>query len=141
MYHVCVYVYQYQFREGEIINSFSITHIEMWNVLVTLRMWGHMWANKSVVIKCDNQAVVSVVNTSVTKDHILATMCRNIWLETATKDINLKLIHIPGKDNVCADLLSRWHLVSNNMQKLYQHIKCPQWCIVKASHLCLNLEI
>ena len=79
------FVYQYQFRQGEITNSSSITHIEMWNVLVALRMWGHMWAKKSVVIRCDNQAVVSVVNTSVTKNHILATMCRNIWLETAMK--------------------------------------------------------
>ena len=96
------FVYQYQFKQGEIISSFSITHLEMWNVLVALRIWGHMWANKSVVIKCDNQAVVSVVNTSVTKDHILATMCRNIWLETAINDISLRLIHIPGKDNVCA---------------------------------------
>ena len=135
------FVYQYQFRQGEVTNSFSITHFEMWNVLVALRIWGHMWANKSVVIKCDNQAVVSVVNTSVTKDHILATMCRNIWLETAMKDINLKLIHIPGKDNGCADLLSRWHLVRNNWQKLMQYIKNPQWCNVSAKHLCLNLEI
>ena len=134
-------VYQYQFKEGEITNSFSITHIKMWNVLVAIRMWGHMWDNKSVVIKCENQAVVSVVNINVTKDHILATMCRNIWLETSMNDIILKVIHIPGKDNVCADLLSRWHFVYNNMQKLTQYIKCPQWCIVKAKYLCLNLEI
>ena len=82
-----------------------------------------------------------IVNISVTKDHILATMCRNIWLETAMKDINFKLIHIPGKDNGCADLLSRWHLVHNNWQKLAQYARSPQWCTVNAEHLCLNLEI
>ena len=91
------FVYQYQFKGGEASQMFSITHIEMWNVLVALRVWGHLWSKKSVTIKCDNQAVVSVINTDVTKDNVLATMARNIWLETAIGDIKLTLVHIPGK--------------------------------------------
>ena len=68
-------------------------------------------------------------------------MARNIWLETPSRDIKLQLTHIPGKDNQCADLLSRWHLVSNKYEKLEKLVKNPMWCNISAEHLCLNLEI
>ena len=42
--------------------------MEMWNVLLGLSLWGHMWKRKEIVVKCDNQAVVSVINTGVTRD-------------------------------------------------------------------------
>ena len=135
------FVYQYQFKSGEVSPMFSITHLEMWNVLVALRVWGHLWSKKSVTIKCDNQAVVSVVNTGVTKDNVLAIMARNIWLETAVGDIKFTLVHIPGKHNECADLLSRWHITSKNIEKLKKYVSTPMWCNVKAEHLFLNLEI
>ena len=118
-------VYHYQFKVGEVSRMFNIVHLEMWNVLVALRIWGHQWSSQSVNIKCDNEAVVSVINTGATRDFILATMARNIWLETASKDIKLKLTHIAGKHNGCADLLSRWHLVNNRDSKLAQFIKQP----------------
>ena len=54
-----------------------------------------------MVIKFDNEVLVSVVNSGVT------TMARNIWLPTTTYNINVKLVHIPGLDNACADLLCR----------------------------------
>ena len=113
----------------------------MWNVLVAVRMWGHQWSSGSFNIKCDNEAVVSVVNTDATRDYVLGTMARNIWLETASRDIKLKLNHIAGKDNGCADLLSRWHLINNRDRILANFINTPIWCKVSADHLCLNLEI
>ena len=111
-------VYHYQFKTGEVSKMFNIAQIEMWNVFVALRIWGHQWSSKSVNIKCDNEVAVSVINTGATRDVMLGTMARNIWLETASKDIKLKLTHIAGKDNCCADLLSRWHLVNNRDKKL-----------------------
>ena len=33
-------VYHYQFKPGEVSKLFSITHIEMWNVLVAITVWG-----------------------------------------------------------------------------------------------------
>ena len=34
-------VYHYQFKTGEVSKLFNIAYIEMWNVLVALRIWGH----------------------------------------------------------------------------------------------------
>ena len=134
-------VYTYQFRHNEIPSMFTIVHLEMWNVLVALRLWGHMWAKKQIIIECDNEAVVSVVNSGVTKDTGLGALVRNIWLETALKDIQLKLIHVKGKNNQCADLLSRWHLVNNNWHKLMAMVHRPVWFNITSDMLCIQLDI
>ena len=78
-------------------NCFNMIHLEMLNVLVAIIVWSSQWKNKSTLIACDNQAVVSVINTGKTKDMILAAFGRNIAMEAALHDINLKMIHILGK--------------------------------------------
>ena len=49
---------------------------------------------KTVIIKCDNQAVVSVLNSGKTQDVTLAAIARNIMMEAAKYDIDLQVIHI-----------------------------------------------
>ena len=49
-----------------------INHLEMFNIVLALRLWGKFWAIASVCIRCDNLAVVQVVQNSKTKDSILA---------------------------------------------------------------------
>ena len=65
-----------------------------------------------MVLYIDNEAVVSIYNQGYTRDKVLATIARIIWLHTAEKDIHLQVIYLPGKDNVTADLLSRWEGVA-----------------------------
>ena len=77
-------------------------------MLIALRVWANEWNNCFLVIKCDNEVVVSVVNSGVTRHSALAAMARNIWLTTASHNIKARLVHIPGVNNECADLLSRW---------------------------------
>ena len=55
-----------------------------------------------------------------TRDTVLATIVRNIWLHDAEKDIQLQVINLPGKDNVTADLLSRWEGVAGQVKKFYR---------------------
>ena len=98
----------------EILAIANITHLEMLNVLVALRVWGQHWSGSRVVIQCDNQAVVSVLNSGRTSDPLLAAYARSIWLICACLDIDLILIHIMGKNNIWADALSRWFVSSNN---------------------------
>ena len=47
-------------------DSFSIVHLEMLNILVAIRVWGNVWKYHRILIKCDNQAVVSVLNSGKT---------------------------------------------------------------------------
>ena len=85
----------------------KIVHLAMLNILVALRKWKHFWLHSTLKIFCGNKAVVKVVESGKTKDSYLAACIRNIWLLTATYDINLSVQHIQGAHNVIADCLSR----------------------------------
>ena len=52
-------VYAIQFPLG--FNGYNITHLEMLNILVALRLWGYRWQGQRIVIKCVNQAVVTIL--------------------------------------------------------------------------------
>ena len=76
-----------------------ITQLEMLNVVVALKVWGSIWSDKVIDIKCDNLAVVEVLTSGKTKDTFLATCARNIWLICAIFNIQIRVWHIPGKAN------------------------------------------
>ena len=58
--------------------------------------------------KCDNDAVVKVMNSGRTQDQFLGACARNIWFHSALLDIDIKYVHVLGSQNQTADLLSRW---------------------------------
>ena len=49
---------------------------------------------KQILIKCDNQTVVSVLNSGKIQDFTLAAITRNIMMELVKYDIDLQVIHI-----------------------------------------------
>ena len=77
-------------------------------MLVALRAWGKFWTSTQVLVFCDNEAVVQVISSSKTKGPFLAACLRNIWLITASYDIDISIRHIAGDKNNLADALSRW---------------------------------
>ena len=121
--------------------NYSIVHLEMLNILVALRVWAKEWSNKKILLKCDNQAVVSVLNSGKTQDLTLAAMARNINMLLAVKDIELQIIHILGTDNKIADLLSRWNITNNPEAKLRQLVKNPLWLTLPDNILNLDWSI
>ena len=107
--------------------NYQIVHLEMLNILVALRLWAHKWHNKRIIIHCDNQAVVLVINSGKTRDLTLAAITRNIAMITASQDINLKLLHIPGKHNIIADALSRLSIHPQYQIQLHHLIPYHSW--------------
>ena len=71
-------------------------------------------------------AVVQICINGYTRDMILATYVRNLWLITAKYDIELVVIHIDSTNNVVADVLSRWKGSNNDYSVLEQHVKTPK---------------
>ena len=107
--------------------NYTIVHLEMLNIMVALKVWGQHWSNKCVEIKCDNLAIVSVLQEGKARDPLLAAFARNIWLLTSIFNIQLKVSHIFGTDNQIADLLSRWWETKNNEQKLNSLLPNYKW--------------
>ena len=90
------------------------------NVLVALRFWGRHLEGKVVQIHFENFAVVNVLTNGRGRDPYLLAVPHNICMPSAQRYIRLQVIHIPGKCNVIADLLSRWYTGINrdNLPKL-----------------------
>ena len=87
--------------------GFNITHLEMMNVMLSLRVFAHAWEGKKIRFHIDNQAVVYSLKFGKVKDNILQSIARTIWLLAASHDIQLQYSHIPGILNKEADALSR----------------------------------
>ena len=77
--------------------------MEMINVLVAIRVFGHIWHRQPILVKCDNNAVVQVLISGRTRGPFLASCATNIWQEAATNDTDLKHVHLMGKQNKAAD--------------------------------------
>ena len=85
----------------------SITLLEMYNILIALRVWGVDWKDKCTLIRCDNESAVVVCTSGRTRDPFLNFCLREIWFITAKFNIELRVTHIRGRDNGIADALSR----------------------------------
>ena len=121
--------------------NFQIVHLEMLNILVALRAWGSQWLHKRISIACDNEAVVCVLNSGKTKDFTLAAIARNIQLMLATYNTEIVVKDIPGKDNVVADLLSRWAATDQPMARLSRLISHHVWITLPSNVLEIDWAI
>ena len=121
--------------------GYSIVQLEILNILVACKVWAAHWSNKRIKIWCDNLAVVEVLNSGRSRDDTLATCARNIWLLSAMYNFDILLYHIPGRDNITADLLSRWTNSHEDYIKLYQLVPDAIWIQTNTELTFLNFII
>ena len=77
---------------------------------MAVRLWGSRWAGLRIQVFCDNESVVAVINSGITKDLKMGKILRNAWLAISTYEFELRAVHLSEASNRHADLLSRWHL-------------------------------
>ena len=121
--------------------NLGIAQLEMVNILVAICIFASLWHRKSILIKCDNAAAVSVLNTGKARDPFLAAVARNIWTKLAKEDIQVVYRHIPGRMNLVADLLSRWQGTPAQSVKLKHLVANPVWLPTHVQLLELNNDI
>ena len=90
--------------------SLHIAAKELLPVVVSAALWGRSWAGSTVLFRSDNQAVVSVLDSRSARDPHLAHLLRNLFFIEARHQFGVRARHIPGKDNVVVDALSRGNL-------------------------------
>ena len=69
--------------------------------------FGHLWSGRRVLLACDNQSAVSILNHGSSRNPALAAIGRRIALLAALFDFDFRAVHIPGASNKLADFLSR----------------------------------
>lgn len=92
--------------------------LELLAVTVAVKLWGSSYGGMKVQIYCDNSAVVSVLNSSKTKDQFLASCLRKLWFYVSFYEFEIRAVHLSGTDNRLPDLLSRWH-INNDFSNLF----------------------
>lgn len=87
--------------------AFQIAIKELFPIVLALEFWGPDLKNSKVLFMTDNEAVAAVINKQSSKDKILMKLIRRLVVSALTNNIYFRAKHIPGKQNVVADRLSR----------------------------------
>jgi hypothetical protein len=121
-------------------SSWHINIKELWSVYHGLLLTSWNWAGKSVNIACDNNAVVSWLNSGTARSPQAMALIRKIWWCLALNDIRLHLVWIPSGTNVAADAASRldgkrvfeatnqrlrWHQITGRVMEIISHATAP----------------
>ena len=85
----------------------SIEYLELFAVLATVLNWLERFRNQRIVLFCDNQAVVSVINNNTSSCPNCLTLIRLLVLHSMKMNTRVFATYITSKNNKNADLLSR----------------------------------
>ena len=80
-------------------------------------VWGRKSQGEVVLCRCDNAAVVAVINSGKSKDALDMHLMRCLFFFQAVFSLSLHAVHLPGKINVAADCLSR-----DNLPQFFQQV-------------------
>ena len=86
------------------IGNISIAHRELVPIVIACFLWGRLWSGKVVQFYCDNEA----------KEKGLIHLLRCVIFLAAKHGFWFIATHIPGKENILADAISR------NILKLFR---------------------
>ncbi len=102
----------FQLARDQQTQDWHITAKELIPIVIAAVIWGEQLKGKRVLARCDNTAVVAVLNTRYAKDVVLMRILRCLFVVEAHFQFSLTSTHIPGVHNVLADDLSRNRLPS-----------------------------
>ena len=111
--------YAEQFPSSVQREQHTIAHLELLNIVVALKVWGRVWRGHKVQVKCDNMNACLAVQTGRSRDSYIQHCVRELFVLQASHDVELKVVHCPGKKMVRADALSR----------MYCNDRCREWVI------------
>ena len=90
--------------------QFSIAFLELFPIVLALRLWGPVLSNKCVIFWSDNEAVVTIINRQTSRCCHIMQLVRTLVIRCLELNIHFKARHIPGIDNGIADALSRFQM-------------------------------
>ena len=99
-----------------------ISALEFMAIILAVKLWGSKWTGLNILVRCDNAACVSVINSGRSVDNLMQICTREVIFLVAQYDCTLHAIHQPGKLNTCSDSLSRMYLDKNHLQNATEMI-------------------
>ncbi len=104
-------VFQNEWLQGRFPDNWlakSIAIKEFVPIYLAFKIWGSVFANSYVVFHTDNESVMFCLQTHTSRDATIMRMLREMVLQAMHTNVVFTALHLPGKDNVMADALSRF---------------------------------
>ena len=97
----------FQLRWSGPTKEFNITVKELIPIVIAAALWGSQWAGSTVKARCDNAAVVAIINRGSSKDQEVMHLMRCLAFIAARYQFSIRASHLSGVCNTLADALSR----------------------------------
>ena len=115
----------------------SIEYLELFAVLVGVLNWIKLFENHRIILFCDNESVVSMINGSTSKCRNCMVLIRLLTAESINRNVRIFARHVGTKANGKADALSRmdfdrfWRLAQGIMNPSDTPIPSVIWPMEK----------
>ena len=86
--------------------GFSIAWKELFPIVLALEIWGSALKNRCITLHTDHYSVVDILNRQTSKDQYIMHLVRGFVLCCMKHNLLIKMVHVPGKQNTLADLVS-----------------------------------
>ena len=98
-----------QMWDTNFINKYkpSIEYLELYAVTAAVLLWINQFRNKRIILFCDNESVVNMINYTTTSCKNCMVLIRIIVLKGLLENIRIFARHVQGVKNDLADSLSR----------------------------------
>lgn len=97
--------------------KYHISVLEMYPVVALIYTFGVKLKNSEIRYFCDNSAVVEVLNKQSSKDSRIMFLVRMLVLKLLEFNIKIYACHIPGKNNILSDKISRFQVSSKLLSR------------------------
>ena len=115
----------------------SISYLELYAVTVGIYLWIHKFKNSKIILFCNNEAAVAMINNTSSSCKNCMVLLRLIVLQGLIHNVKIRAKYVRSKANRKADMISRrefalFHQLSNYEAEL-QPCKIPRelWPIEK----------
>ena len=88
----------------------DVSFLELIPFLLAMLSWSDQFKNKKILLRIDNQALVSSINKRKSKSKYIMQLIRPFVLMTMNNNTQFKALHVLGVHNEIADALSRFQM-------------------------------
>jgi hypothetical protein len=127
------------FPEDILEQQHDINVLELYTIVIAIKVWSDNLVEKRVQVLCDNMTSVTVINSGKCKDKMLLALLREIAYLCAHLNCQIKAIHIAGDLNRTSDVLSRAPIDDRSKQKMCSIID-NSWTEVKVQNNMFSLS-
>ena len=119
--------FHYKFDDWTKSITSHITQLEIFTVMLGIKLWATKCSGLAIKVNCDNQGTVAIINSGRTRDSFMLDCLREIAWFTAHNDCMIRAVFISGFKIFLPDNLSRWYISANAHRKFKQATANKGW--------------